>query len=200
MKNTAYMHGENAVEINIKENLTVSEKISFVDTVVHIMVRENYYPMLKKIAFDYAMISVFTDVNMEEFNTMDEIERFIEETNIVDLVETYTQSGLIAELDDAVCKSIEMKTGIRESRIENAIGGLIKALEEKVVGIKPDEIMDLANRLNGIKDDLTPEKLIDAYTKSERFQDLYNKITSEKEQKNSKSRRSKKNTSLKVVQ
>lgn len=201
VKETAYMRGEEAIAMSCYTNLTASQKVAFINCAMTIVLRDNYYPMLRDLAFDYALVNIFTDVYLDTYKTIDDVEALLAETNIVDIVKTYADQNLVEELRHSFDLSIEYKTGIHENQIEKSVSRLIRVAEEKLGEVKPDEMMELSNKLAQMSGDLTPERLVDAYANSEVFQNRYNEIMAQKAKPQKKrNTKSKKTVDLKVVE
>ena len=95
------------------------------------------------------------------------MEEFLEDTNIVEIVEANMKTGLLEELNKAVDKSIEYLTGIHPSPLGEAFASLVNTLEKKVNEIDLDGMMDMVNVFAGMTEGLTPESIVDAYMNSD---------------------------------
>ena len=162
-----YTCGENEFSFNFNTSLSVDKKISFVSNVVDIVVGDNYYDFLTDIIFDFEVINKFTDVDLFEIkesnSQIDAINEFINETNIVDIVKENADPGLIEGLRESVEKCIEYKTGIHRNMLDEALGSLVKSFENIVLNIDVDEMMSMGKKLTSISDELTPQKILEAY-------------------------------------
>lgn len=198
MKNSklgTYTYNNETYNFDFTTSLSASEKITFVDSIVDTIVSDNYNSMIKDIMFDHMIIQLFTNVGGSYFenseNKIDAIEQFLEETNIVDIVKTNMEFGLLEELNDAVNKAIEYRTGIHPSPIADSLASLINTLEKKINEIDLSDAMEMAQKFSGLVDDFTPESLVNAYMNS----DIHKKNLEEidKSKKNTKGKKSKKN-------
>lgn len=157
---------------NYFTNLRSSDKISFVNFVVNTIVdTENkmYNHAIKNIMFDFAVVQIFSDVDTYNLKAINDIEDFLIETNIANIIKTNVEVGLIDELHKSVDIAISYKTGISYSPISDAVVELIKTVEEKVSDIDTKGMMEMAQVLSGISGELTTDKLVDSYAKSELF-------------------------------
>ena len=112
-----------------------------------------------------------TDIDMSEFKKssafLDDVEEFLMETNIVEIVKANAFPTLFDELNNAVDDSIEYLTGIHKNPLNNALTSLINTFERKISEVDLENMMSVANKLNGITDDFTIENLVNAYVKSD---------------------------------
>lgn len=168
-----YIKGEESIEFTFKTYLTTSEKVKFVSGITNVLIGDDYLSMLRNLFFDYYIVALFTDVNTginfndESIDIIDEIEDFLDETNIVDIVRANVDDELINELNDAIDANIEYRTGIHKNILNDALASLINTLEKKLEGFDMGNAMKMANALNGITGDFTPENIVDAYMKTD---------------------------------
>ena len=167
----------NGVEesFNFYTNLRMVDKLQFVNTVVGCVVGDNYDAIIKDMMFDFTIISDFTDfdisdiMNPDNKDSINMIEDLLDETNIVDIVKANAEEGLIDELYKAVELGIEYRTGIHKNPLIESLSNLLNVVENKVSAIDTDSMNEMANVINGISGEFTPDKFIEAYSKS----DLY---------------------------
>lgn len=174
----AYIRNGESCDFNFYTSLSAYDKMVFVNSVVDTIVDDNSYDyIIRDLIFDFNIIRVFTDINTSFVNAKDDdenfinpiipIEQFLEETNIVDIVKANMEYGLLDELNKAVDKSIEYRTGIHQSPINDAIVSLLSTLEKKINDIDLDGMMNMAQKLAGIAGDITPESIVNAYIGSD---------------------------------
>lgn len=168
-----YIKGEENFEFTFKTYLTTSEKAKFVAAVTNVLIGDNYLPVLRDIFFDYYIVALFTDVNTgvdfkaEPINVIDEIESFLDETNIVDIVKANIDDELIDELNKAIDENIEYRTGIHKNALNDALASLLGTIENKVNKIDLTNAMDMIKAFSGMTEDFTPENLVNAYMNSD---------------------------------
>lgn len=173
-----YTRNNEEVEFAYKINLTMSQKIEFVSAVVDTVVGDDYYyPMLKDMIFDFHLVNFFTDVfdNSSSF-TIDEIEEFLNETDVADILKINIDFDLLTELYDSVDKAIEYKTGIHISPIEDAIKSLLDTVERKFRDIDVDSMTGMAKVFEKLQGDITPDKMLEAYANSDIFKKQHDDV------------------------
>lgn len=175
MKKAVYnnVYGEE-VSFNFNPSPSVSDKVSFVKTVVDTIVDDSYLSIARDMFFDFYLISIFTDVDIKEFYegkevSVSTIEELLDETNIAEVVKLNMDNGVIAELETAVDLDIEYRTGIHRNYIEDSIGNLINTFNNKVNDFDTDIMMDVIGKLSSISGEFTPEKMLDAYANADAF-------------------------------
>lgn len=206
MKNTntktgTYFYNDESYNFNFFTSLSIKEKITFVNTVVNTVVDDNYNSLLRSIMFDFMIVKTFTDIDTSFLKVEDEygniitdidlLEKFLDETNIVEIVKANMEFGLFDSLNEAVDKAIEFRTGIHPSPLNDALASLLSTLEKKVEEIDLGSAMSMARKFAGMTGDLTPESLINAYMGSDTHKN--NLVEIEKAKKNKKNKKSKKN-------
>ena len=159
-------------------DLSAYRKMMFVNYVANSIVDDDRYDsIVRDLIFDFGIVSIFTDVDTSFINRTDDegnlinpiifIEQFLEETNVVDIVKANMEAGILEELNKAVDKSIEYKTGIHPSPISDALASLLSTLENKINEVDLDSIMGMAQKFANMTSDLTPESVVNAYINSD---------------------------------
>lgn len=192
-----YIYGEKSYTFTFATDLSVSEKLIFVNSVVDTVVDENNYnSIIKDLMMDYVTIKVFTDVDTSLLKSVDEygnvntdididlLEDFLLETNIVDIVKANAFPTLFDELNDAVNKSIEYKTGIHPNPLNDALSSLISTLERKLDSFDMSGAMEMASKFSGMTEDFTPENIVKAYLQTDTHKKNLDEIAEAKALKN----------------
>lgn len=179
-----YVHNDEILNFEFVTNLTASEKITFVNSTVDTIVSDNYNSLIRDIMFDHMIIQLFTNVGKFYFidadDKIDAIEQFLKETNIVDIVVANMDIGLLEQLNRAVDKAIEYRTGIHPSPLDEALASLLSTLEKKVNEIDLGSAMEMAQKFAGMTGELTPESLVNAYMNSDVHQKNLDEIAKSK--------------------
>lgn len=194
MKNGVYTKGEKTFEFSFITDLSASKKMDFVNSVVGYVVTDSDYNfVIKDIIFDFEIIHKFTNYNISDIKEADDtpgaIEELLDTTNIVEIVKSNMVDGLYEELVNAVNLDIQYKTGIRNNDILNSVERILDTIEEKVKDIDTKGLDEFAKVFNGISGELTPDKLLEAFAKS----NMYKPVNDRKKQY------SKRNQGLKVL-
>lgn len=193
MKNVkmgAYIRGEKIIDFNFGTDLSIADKQRFVNSVVGLVVNDEtkkYNSILRDLIFDFYIIDIFTDVDTTELKEssffVNDVEEFLEETNIVDIVKGNATSTLFDELNDAVDKSIEYITGIHTNPLGEALASLVNTLEEKIKEFDMASMMEMAQKFANITGDFTVEKAVNAYMDSELHKKNLEEIAESKAEK-----------------
>lgn len=189
MKNTmigAYVRNDETFEFEFVTNLTASEKITFISSVVDTVVNNNYYSLVRDIMFEHMIIQLFTNVgdfySKDVDDKIDAIEQFLAETNIVDIVKANMEIGLLDELNNAVDKSIEYRTGIHPSPIADSLASLFNTLEKKVNEIDLGSAMNMVQKFASMAGEFTPKSIVNAYINSDLHQKNLEEIEASKQE------------------
>ena len=174
IKAGVYTRNGEDVPFNFYTSLSAYNKVRFVDSVVSAIVTDDGYNyVIKDMLFDFWVVNFFTDVDVSKIaeaeNNIDVIEDFFDENNIVDIVKINIVPGIIDELEKAVEFNIEYKTGIHINPISSSLSSLLDTIEGKVENIDFDSMMDIAEAMSGISGELTADKMLDAYAKTDIF-------------------------------
>lgn len=169
---------------NFHTSLRAIDKMKFVDSVTNLVVGDNYNSIIRNMIFDFNIIRIFTDVDItditspENNDAINMIEDLLDETNIVDIVKTNVDVGLIAELNKAVDDNIEYRTGIHKNPITESLSRLLDTIEHKVSDIDTESMMKMAQSISNVSDELTVDKMLEAYAKSDMFKKRHGEIDS----------------------
>lgn len=181
MKNGVYTKGEKTFEFSFITDLSASKKMDFVNSVVGYVVTDSDYNfVIKDIIFDFEIIHKFTNYNISDIKEADDtlgaIEELLDTTNIVEIVKSNMVDALYEELVNAVNLDIQYKTGIRNNDILNSVERILDTIEEKVKDIDTKELDEFAKVFNSVSGEITPDKLLKAYAKS----DMYKSVKTER--------------------
>lgn len=189
IKSGIYIYNGKEIDFNFKTNLRTTEKIQFVNAVCSFIIdddNKNYHSVLRDLIFDYEIVDIFTDVDVSNLNdagnTIGAIEDFLSNTNIVDIIIKNVDVNVIRELNDAVNKNIEYKTGVKVASIEDSLSNFLDVITKKIENIDIDEFNKAVTKLgNSTGSVLTPEELLKAYSKTDMFKNKLKELNKEKE-------------------
>ena len=193
-KYTGYYNRNNeGFEFKYNVDLDAESKVRFVSQMTNLLVSEHYNGIIYDLLFNFVMVSEFTDLDLSEVykanNVVVMMESFFDDCDIVDQLMNVIDEDLIHELKDAIAKDVEYKTGIRMNSFENNISMLIKEITRQI------SKADLNTLLSGIMSNMNPDKVVEAYMKSDIFKKRNEEIVKAKN-KTTRTRKSK----LEVVQ
>lgn len=185
MKNGVYAYNGEFSNFNFYTDLSVANKVKFVNSVVSLVVDENYYnSVIRDLVFDFYVVDIFTDIDTKKFKDsetfLDNVEDFLLSTNIVEIVKANAFPTLFDELNNAVNKSITYKTGIHPSPLSDAIASLLSTLEKKIDEVDLDSMMGMAQKFAGMGEDFSIENAIKAYMNSDIRKQNLDEITKAK--------------------
>lgn len=180
VKTGAYTYKNESIPFNFYTELCAVDKIKFINAVCDTLIDTNYYSVIRDLVFDFQIVNVFTDVVVPELqdspSPISIIEEFLDDTNIVEIVKANVDKKLIAELEKAVDENIEYRTGIHKNTLEDALTSLLHTVEQKINDVDTEGMMEMAMKLNSISDELTPERMLQAYSETDMFKNrIYEK-------------------------
>lgn len=172
MKVGAYIRGDESYAFNFYTDLTAAKKLKFVNSVVELLVDEKHYnSVIRDLIFDFHVIDIMTDIDIIDFkmsdNFLDDVEDFLLETNIIEIVKENAFPTLFDELNKAVDDSIEYLTGIHKNPINDALSSLLSTLERKIDNVDLNSMMGMAQKFAGMTGEITPESIMNAYMNSD---------------------------------
>lgn len=171
-------NGNESYSFGFITDLLASDKAVFVRTVVDSIVDDTSYDsVLRDIMFDFVTIKMFTNIDTSFLKVVDEkgnvvtdidmLEDFLLSTNIVDIIKANAFPTLFDELNDAVNKSIQYRTGIHPSPLSDSLSSLLSTLEKKINEVDLDSMMGMAQKFAGMGEDFTMDNLVRAYMDSD---------------------------------
>lgn len=186
IKTGTYNRNGESIPFEFSTSLSASNKLNFVNSVVKVVVDDDDYNyVIENMIFDFYIVNYFTNIDVSEItespNNIDMIEDFLNETDIVNIIKMNAVPGIINELEKAVSLNIEYKTGIHVNPISSSLSSLLDTIEQKVDGIDFEEMMGIAGSIAGISDELTADKLLDAYAKTDIFKKNWENAETDKE-------------------
>lgn len=176
VKTGVYTIDDKDTPFSFYTSLNAYRKSQFVVSVSNILVGDNYNYVIRDLAFDFCIVAVFTDIDTANVQDADDgitaMEEFVDKFNpVIDIVKANVEDGVFDELNTAIDLNVEYRTGIHVNPISSSIASFIDTIERKVDGIDLDNMMDLAQSMAGIADELTADKLLDAYAKTNIFKE-----------------------------
>jgi len=174
----AYTFNDKPYEFEFATDLSAYRKSMFVNYVVNSIIDEDRYDsIVRDIIFDFGLVAICTNIDTSFINRRDDegnpinpiifIEQFLDETNVVEIVKENMEVGVIAELYNAVEKSIEYRTGIHPNPLNDALASLLSTLEKKIDGLDTSSMMAMAQKFAGMTEKLTPDSVVKAYVDSD---------------------------------
>ena len=194
MKNGTFTYKDESYNFDFKTSLSAYEKLSFVETVVGTLVRDNSCNVIiKDLIFDFAIIEVFTNIDTSfidikdddgnDINSIIPIEHFLKETEVANIVKANMDTGLLDELNHAIDLDIQYLTGIHPNPISESIANLISTLEKKIDKVDLDSMMGMAQKFANMTEDFTLENAVNAYINSDIHKKNLAEIAESKKQK-----------------
>ena len=162
-------------------SLNAYRKSQFVVSVCNTLVGDNYNYVLADLVFDYFVVAIFTDIDVSEVQKSDNgisaMEEFVDKCQpVIDTVKENAVDGVLDELRKAIDLNIEYRTGIHINPISSSIANLLDTLNNKFSGFDLDKMMEIAEPMSKIAGELTPEKMLDAYAKTNIFKDHWENL------------------------
>lgn len=176
IKTGVYTIDDNDTPFAFYTSLNAYRKSQFVVSVSNILVGDNYNYVIRDLAFDFCIVAIFTDIDTTDVQDADDgitaMEEFVEKFKpVIDTVKANAVDGIFDELRKAIDLNIEYRTGIHINTISSSVASFIDTIERKVDGVDLNSMMDLAQSMAGISDELTADKLLDAYAKTNIFKE-----------------------------
>ena len=156
-----------------RTTITSRQKMQFIQFVTDNVVTDKaYFPIMRDLFFDFAIVNLFTDIDMEDtLSQVDVFEEFNNETGVAETVKVDIDRRLLNELNMAVDKSIEYKTGVKKNDISDVATSLLSMVEKKLENIDVESFMKFAEKMNEVQGDFTPAKMLEAYAQTDMFKD-----------------------------
>lgn len=184
-----YIRGEETHTFEFTTDLSDAEKLKFINSVSNLLVDgENYNFIIRDLLFDFFLIDVMTEINLSDLKDSTvfiyEVEQFLEETNIVDIIKANVKFGLIEELNNAIDLNVQYKTGIHPNPLNEALSSLVSTLERKLDSFDMSGAMEMASKFSGMTEDFTPENIVKAYLQTDMHKKNLDEIAEAKALKN----------------
>lgn len=195
VKSGIYTYNDIDTTFNFRTSLSAYDKVKFVNSVTNLLVGDNYNYVIKNIVFAFYIIDIFTDIDTTDItdssDVVNAIEDFVYNTNIVDIVMENAEAGLIDDLRKAVDINIEYRTGIHLNPISDSISSLLNTIEKKFDEIDINSLMGFAQSISGISGELTADKMLDAFAKTDIYKKNWSASDSDDDKNVKKSKKSK---------
>lgn len=179
MYNSKYYDSKLEKEIDFKyrTELTLQQKVSFVNFVLGVIFDDDYcFSIIKNEVFDIALIYMFTDVFKydEDFTfSLNNIDEMLNTTNVIDILKKEIDNDLIKDLNEVIDINIAYKTGVNVNSISTSFSSLLKTIENKVSDFDVDEFSNTLKKFGDITNGMSPDKIIELYTKTDAYKKNY---------------------------
>lgn len=166
-----YFKGDESHNFNFYTDLSVANKVKFVDSVVNLLVNDTHYnSVIRNLVFDFFVVDIFTNIDTTELKNSDtflnDVEQFLYDTNIVDIVKA-NANYVIVELNDAVDKSIQYLTGIHPNPLNDALASLLSTIERKINEVDLDSMMGMVQKFANMTDGFNMDDFVNSYMNSD---------------------------------
>ena len=168
---------EKEIDFKYRTELTLQQKVSFVNFVLGVIFDDDYcFSIIKNEVFDIALIYMFTDVLKydEDFTfSLNNIEEMLNTTNVIEILKKEIDNDLIKDLNEVIDINIAYKTGINVNSISTSFSSLLKTIENKVSDFDVDEFSNTLKKFGDITNGMSPDKIIELYTKTDAYKKNY---------------------------
>lgn len=168
---------EKEIDFKYRTELTLQQKVSFVNFVLGVIFDDDYcFSIIKNEVFDIALIYMFTDVFKydEDFTfSLNNIDEMLNTTNVIDILKKEIDNDLIKDLNEVIDINIAYKTGVNVNSISTSFSSLLKTIENKVSDFDVDEFSNTLKKFGDITNGMSPDKIIELYTKTDAYKKNY---------------------------
>ena len=168
---------EKEIDFKYRTELTLQQKVSFVNFVLGVIFDDDYcFSIIKNEVFDIALIYMFTDVFQydEDFTfSLNNIEEMLNTTNVIEILKNEIDKDLIKDLNEVIDINIAYKTGVNVNSISTSFSSLLKTIENKVSDFDVDEFSNTLKKFGDITNGMSPDKIIELYTKTDAYKKNY---------------------------
>ena len=175
---------EKEIDFKYRTELTLQQKVSFVNFVLGVIFDDDYcFSIIKNEVFDIALIYMFTDVFQydEDFTfSLNNIDEMLNTTNVIEILKKEIDNDLIKDLNEVIDINIAYKTGVNVNSISTSFSSLLKTIENKVSDFDVDEFSNTLKKFGDITNGMSPDKIIELYTKTDAYKKNYKSTLSTK--------------------
>ena len=168
---------EKEIDFKYRTELTLQQKVSFANFVLGVIFDDDYcFSIIKNEVFDIALIYMFTDVFKydEDFTfSLNNIEEMLNTTNVIDILKKEIDNDLIKDLNEVIDINIAYKTGVNVNSISTSFSSLLKTIENKVSDFDVDEFSNTLKKFGDITNGMSPDKIMELYTKTDAYKKNY---------------------------
>ena len=168
---------EKEIDFKYRTELTLQQKVSFVNFVLGVIFDDDYcFSIIKNEVFDIALIYMFTDVLQyeEDFTfSLNNIEEMLNTTNVIEILKNEIDKDLIKDLNEVIDINIAYKTGVNVNSISTSFSSLLKTIENKVSDFDIDEFSNTLKKFGDITNGMSPDKIMELYTKTDAYKKNY---------------------------
>ena len=168
---------EKEIDFKYRTELTLQQKVSFANFVLGVIFDDDYcFSIIKTEVFDIALIYMFTDVLQyeEDFTfSLNNIEEMLNTTNVIEILKNEIDKDLIKDLNEVIDINIAYKTGVNVNSISTSFSSLLKTIENKVSDFDVDEFSNTLKKFGDITNGMSPDKIIELYTKTDAYKKNY---------------------------
>lgn len=175
---------EKEIDFKYRTELTLQQKVSFVNFVLGVIFDDDYcFSIIKNEVFDIALIYMFTDVFQydEDFTfSLNNIDEMLNTTNVIEILKNEIDKDLIKDLNEVIDINIAYKTGVNVNSISTSFSSLLKTIENKVSDFDVDEFSNTLKKFGDITNGMSPDKIMELYTKTDAYKKNYKGTLSSK--------------------
>lgn len=178
-----YSSGE-YIDFEYISNPSIVDWQNFARRVTLFLVNEGtkeYYSLLKDIVFDFVLIYEFSNVSVDHIlgssgDQYDLMEEYVHGNSIASIIKDAYGADAIDRAKNAIDDMIAYKTGIYENRAIKAFASLADYASAYIKNIPIDDMQEFVNRVNNMQGEITADKILEAYAKSDAIQNTVSEI------------------------
>lgn len=146
--------GEDAIEVPIKNHLTLGERAMMVADITNMVFIKNangvtFCPAFKKFAIEFNIVSYFTDVALS--SSSDKANNFLEESGLAEKIIQALPEGYVAGIISDACEAIEFRKHemLKNNKLDDVLDkvlGVVQAVGKKVENIDLPQIIEFIEK------------------------------------------------------
>lgn len=178
---------QESVAFNYVKNPNRSELQEYVDAVVNVLVADgHYHPLMRNIVADFLLIYIFSDIDVHDILESNDaaMEEYVNSNTIAAVIKDGFGTDLTNEIMEAIDDGIAYKVGFYKNPVSVEFAKLINKINNFATQINVDDMEKFIKNVNSIEDNLTADKIVNAYATSEEVATLYKEADKRREKQN----------------
>ena len=98
---------------------------------------------------------------------------YIDDSTVKEILKKEIDNDLIKDLNEVIDINIAYKTGVNVNSISTSFSSLLKTIENKVSDFDVDEFSNTLKKFGDITNGMSPDKIMELYTKTDAYKKNY---------------------------
>lgn len=172
VETSIYTFNNETKKYHYDTKITASNKMAIVGGTADLILDNNNMSgyAVKDLMFNIVLLKVLTDIDFSDDMTLDDYEEFIEETDVIEVLQSALGYNVLQELESCVMVNLQYMVGDKGVKIDvlsSSLSRLINTISDNVASFNVKDTKKFMSAINKISGEINTEKFVKALADSQ---------------------------------